>query len=64
MPDYSASREENDLGFLTFDLQTGLFLFISYHFCMIVLCFMIRSDESVQLERQADVFVPDCRVQD
>ncbi|XP_065339484.1 signal peptidase complex subunit 3 [Cloeon dipterum] len=24
VPDYSASREENDLGFLTFDLQTDL----------------------------------------
>ncbi|KAL3265251.1 hypothetical protein HHI36_009465 [Cryptolaemus montrouzieri] len=24
IPDYSASREENDLGFLTFDLQTDL----------------------------------------
>lgn len=24
VPDYSASREKNDLGFLTFDLQTNL----------------------------------------
>lgn len=24
MPDYSASREKNDLGFLTFDLKTDL----------------------------------------
>lgn len=24
VPDYSASREKNDLGFLTFDLQTDL----------------------------------------
>ncbi|GFG29342.1 hypothetical protein Cfor_01231 [Coptotermes formosanus] len=27
VPDYSASREKNDLGFLTFDLQTDILLF-------------------------------------
>jgi hypothetical protein len=54
VPDYSAAREKNDLGFITFDLQTDilfhsfdLYMYVAYFislyklicYCMFALCF-------------------------
>jgi len=35
VPDYSASRMMNDLGFVSFDLSAGNFLFLNHYFSVV-----------------------------